>query len=161
MDMSNDAPGSGPWQRPALLRWLCISSGINQLVCVICYFTLLLVASSLRGTDVNEVEGLVRGLYAGWVQPDQMDRLISMAKLLHAQGVLLMGILLARTIVRAVGTWRMWNGHLDGLHIYISAQLIGVLAPMWLVDRSLFDFFGFIMVLNWCYLYWSVRRSLH
>lgn len=157
MEVTTDTP----WQRPPMLRWLCLSSAVNQVFCVFMYFMALLFTISIQRMPAAEVDGLMQDLYSRWVQPDQLERLTRITDMLRSHGMLFLSILLLRTVARSVGTWRMWNGHLDGLHIYISAQLLGVLLPMALVDRSLFDGFGLLMALNWSYLYWSVRRALH
>ena len=65
-----------------------------------------------------------------------------------------------RTFARFMGTLRMWNGHHDGLHIYITAQLLGMLVPILVAGPKTLDFLGFIIALNWCYLYYTQRKAL-
>ncbi|HEY0978815.1 MAG TPA: hypothetical protein VGE21_15185 [Flavobacteriales bacterium] len=148
------------WQRPPVLRWLCIASGIDQSFFLLLYAFGLLAAFALKDMPADEFAALAQRSYAMLLTPEQIEQLLPFGELLRTHGVLLFTIYLLRTAARMVGTVRMWNGHSDGLHIYITAQLLGVLAPMLLVDRQLFSFFGLLMVLNWCYLYWSLRHVL-
>lgn len=160
--MEPEAPEQvdGPWQRPAVLRWLCTLSFVDQAVFILLYLMGIVAALALREMPQADVEQFVRTSYSTLLSTEQMDAMMPMVELIRTRGVVLFLIFLARTIARAIGVFRMWHGHLDGLHIYITAQLIGILLPMLAVDTRLFSLLGLMMALNWCYLYWSLRRVL-
>ena len=150
-------------ERPArtpVMRWLCTASFINQGFAFLMYGILVLGAGSIRSMPLAEVQAIADSFYGRLLDPASTERMHAFLALLHERGGLLFGIYALRTLVRAYGTWRMWKGELIGLHIYVSAQLLGVLVPMLVFGRELFDVLGFMMVINWCYLYWSARRNL-
>jgi hypothetical protein len=94
------------------------------------------------------------------VGPAQREALVPYMEMMRLHGVALMSILALRTFARFIGTWRMWNGRHDGLHIYITAQLLGMLLPIMVAGPKTLDFIGFIIALNWCYLYFTQRKAL-
>ena len=65
-----------------------------------------------------------------------------------------------RTAARFIGVLRMWRLHGDGFHIYTSAQLLGVLAPMLIAGNRLFSSWGLIAVALWCLIYYVRMRSV-
>ena len=91
---------------------------------------------------------------------DQQTALMSYVSVMRAHGVALMGIFALRTVARFIGVFRMWNGKLDGFHIYTSAQLLGMLVPILIAGQETLNILGFFLALNWCYLYFIHRKAL-
>ncbi|MFT3885972.1 MAG: hypothetical protein QM724_11240 [Flavobacteriales bacterium] len=149
-----------PWQRPRPLERLCIASFIDQGCSALVYFFGLFGARLVQGMSAGEVEALVTRYYAGLVPASEMGSILRYGELMRVHGVALVAVLLARTVARFIGTLRLWQGRFDGLHIYITAQLLGMLLPMLVAGRELFSFLGFLLVLNWCFLYWTQRAAL-
>jgi hypothetical protein len=151
---------AGAWKRPVLLARLCTASFINQGVVFPLYLVGLAGAYALRGMPEDEVARLIDGVYAPWLQPAQVAAMQAYVGMLRVHGVALMAVFALRTAVRFAGTLRMWHGRKDGLHLYIMAQLLGVLVPMLVAGRTAFNFFGFLIALNWCFLYFTQRKVL-
>jgi hypothetical protein len=151
---------NGAWERPRLLARLCVASFINQGVVFPLYLLGMLGAWLVQGMPEQEVEALVAQTWARVLDPAQQQAMQGYMAIMRAHGVALMGVLAARTLVRAVGTFRLWQGRRDGLHIYISAQLLGMLLPMLVAGPGTFNFFGFLIALNWCWLYFTQRHAL-
>lgn len=152
-------PASGS-QRPRTLTWLCIASFANQALVFPLYLLGVGVAWYLKGQSVEAIEGMMNTAYARFIQPDQREQLLQMAPVLKQHGVALMAVFALRTAARFVGTLRMWQGWKDGFHIYTSAQLLGMLLPILLIGPKGINFIGFILALNWCYLYFIHRHAL-
>ena len=146
--------------RPRTLQWLCIASFANQ--ALVFPFDLLGFMGSflLKEMPEEELQRMMHNTWATFVQPAQQDDLMSYVGLLKAHGVALMAALALRTLVRFIGTLRMWQGWRDGFHIYTMAQLVGVLAPILIAGPRMFSFIGLVLVLNWCYLYFIHRKVL-
>lgn len=144
-----------------VIRWLCTASFVNQGFSLFMYLLLLASAGAIANLPLEEVQAMAIATYGKLLDSAGEERMHRFVQMLHGQGAVLFGLYALRTVARAYGTWRMWKRERIGLHIYVSAQLLGVLVPMLVLGRELFDLLGFIMVLNWCYLYWSARRVLH
>ena len=152
--------GKDTWQRPKLLARLCAASFINQGLVFPLYLIGCAGAYALGRMPQDEVAGLVGSVYARWLQPPQVEAVQAYVNVLRTHGVALMAVFAVRTLVRFIGTLRMWQGWKDGLHIYITGQLLGVLVPMLVAGREAFNFFGFLIALNWCFLYFTLRKTL-
>lgn len=148
------------WQRPKLLERLCVASFINQGVVFPLYLIGCAGAYALGRMPQEEVANLVASVYAKWLQPAQVEAMQAYINVFRLHGVALMAVFALRTLVRFIGTLRMWQGWKDGLHIYITAQLLGVLVPMLVAGREAFGLFGLLIALNWCFLYFTMRRVL-
>ena len=149
------------WERPKMLARLCVASFVNQGVVFPLYLSGILVSYVLQGMSVEEVRNLVSSTYSTWLPPDRIEAMQLYVGSLRAHGVALMAIFSLRTLVRFFGTLRMWQGKKEGFHIYTSAQLLGILVPMLVVDGlASFNFLGFVLALNWCYLYFTQRNAL-
>jgi hypothetical protein len=120
----------------------------------------LLLALGMRTMSADEAGHLLDAMPTGLVSAAQRKAMVPYLDMLRLHGVALMVVLALRTLVRFFGTLRMWNGHHDGLHIYISAQLLGMLLPILVAGPKTLDFLGFIIALNWCYLYFTQRKAL-
>ena len=114
----------------------------------------------MRTMSADEVQHLMDGMPAFLFGSAQRTALVPYMEMMRLHGVALMSIFALRTAARFIGTWRMWNGHHDGLHIYITAQLLGMLVPILVAGPKTLDFLGFIIALNWCYLYFTQRKAL-
>ena len=146
--------------RPRMLTWLCVASFINQGVVFPLYLAGMLVSQVIRDMPPEELREMVEETYALFIQPDQREQMITYLQVLQANGLALMGVYALRTLARFIGTLRMWQGHRDGFHIYTSAQLLGILVPLLIVGPISFSFLGFVLALNWCYLYFVHRKAL-
>lgn len=146
--------------RPRMLTWLCVASFINQGVVFPLYLMGMLVAYVLRDSTTEELHEMVEKTYAVFIQPDQREQMITYLKMLQVHGVALMGVFALRTLARFIGTFRMWHGWKDGFHIYTSAQLLGMLIPILIAGPITINFVGFILAINWCYLYFIHRKAL-
>ncbi|MCL4282982.1 MAG: hypothetical protein KJZ58_12045 [Flavobacteriales bacterium] len=149
-----------PAGRPKSLTWLCAASFTNQAVVFPLYVLGIFMAYAMRGVPAAELRELVINTYGAFIQPAQQDQLEAYIALLQRHGVALMAILALRTLARFIGTLRIWQGWRDGFHIYTTAQLLGVLLPILVVGPETFNILGFILVLNWCYLYYIHRKAL-
>lgn len=157
------APGTLPqpgWQRPRALARLCIASFIDQGFVFFVYLFGLLAAVMAQHMPLEELQAPIKDFYGPMMTEQQMATLYRFMEVFHEHGVALLCILLLRTVVRFFGTLRMWQGRRIGLHIYVSAQLLGVLLPMLIGGPELFQPMGFAFVLLWCYFYWAQRRAL-
>ncbi len=151
-------PGEGV--RPKTLTWLCVASFANQGLVFPLYLMGILAAVALKGMPTEEIRHLVETTYAALIRSAAQDELMAYIELMKAHGVALMGVFALRTLARFVGTLRMWQGWKDGFHIYTMAQLLGVLLPILVAGPKMFSFIGFILALNWCYLYFIHRKIL-
>jgi hypothetical protein len=151
---------SGAWERPKILTRLCALSFINQGVVFPLYLFGLLGVYMMQHMPAEEVQRLITDTWSRWMVPEQQEALRSYMDLMREHGKAVMGIFALRTLVRAFGTWRMWTGWRDGFHIYTSAQLLGILLPLWIAGPRTFNFLGFFIALNWCYLYFTQRKAL-
>ena len=143
-----------------MLARLCVASFINQGVVFPLYLSGILLAYVMHGMPLEEVRNLVATTYSNWLPPDRLEAMQTYVGSLREHGVALMSIFAARTLVRFVGTLRMWQGRKDGFHIYTSAQLLGMLVPMLVDAPDTFNVLGFFLALNWCYLYFTQRNAL-
>lgn len=149
-----------PAQRPRALERLCIASFIDQGVVFLIYLFGAIGIYAQRTIPREELDRQLKLLH-DWLLPHMPQQQLEQAqRLVQEHGAALMLVLLARTVVRFVGTLRMWHGHKDGLHIYTGAQLLGVLAPMLVAGPVMFDLGALTCVLLWCFLYWSQRAVL-
>jgi len=150
----------GPWQRPRSLMGLCQLSFVNQGVVFPLYLIGLPTAFIMRTMSAEAVPHVLDGIPAFLLSHAQRQAMLPFLEIMRLHGVALMSIFALRTVVRFIGTLRMWNGHQDGLHIYISAQLLGMLLPIMVAGPKTLDLFGFVIALNWCYLYFAQRKVL-
>ena len=118
------------------------------------------MAYVMQGMPAEEVRGLITSTYSSWLPPDRLEAMQGYVSALREHGVPLMTIFAARTLVRFLGTLRMWNGKKDGFHIYTSAQLLGMLVPMLVAGPGTLNFLGFLLAINWSYLYFTQRKAL-
>jgi len=149
-----------PVTRPRTLTWLCTASFINQGLVFPLYLLGIPVAYAMRTMPEEELRTMVEQAYAAFMQPEQQEMLTAYIGLMKAHGPALMGIFALRTLARFIGTLRMWQGRKDGFHIYTSAQLLGMLVPILIAGPVTLSFVGFILALNWCYLYFIHRKAL-
>ncbi len=143
-----------------MLKWLCVASFINQGVVFPLYLMGILMSYVMRDMSPEEIRELVEKTYAKFIQPDQREQMVTYLELLKVHGVVLMSVFALRTLARFIGTFRMWQGWKDGFHIYTSAQLLGMLVPIMIVGPETINLIGFILAINWCYLYFIHRKSL-
>ena len=146
--------------RPVMLTRLCVASFINQGVVFPLYLIGILGAYALRGMPEEEVRHLIETTWSWLFSPDQQEAAFSYVAVMRAHGVALMSVFALRTLARFVGVFRMWNGKLDGFHIYTTAQLLGMLVPILIAGPAALNILGFFLALNWCYLYFIHRKSL-
>ncbi|MBS1938732.1 MAG: hypothetical protein JSS84_13075 [Bacteroidetes bacterium] len=146
--------------RPRTLTWLCTASFINQGAVFPLYVMGIIVTVAIRGIPDEEILKLVHTTYGAFIQPGQEDDIAAYVAMLKAHGTALMAVFALRTLVRFIGTLRMWQGFKDGFHIYTTAQLLGMLVPMLIAGPKAINFLGFILALNWCYLYFTHRKAL-
>ncbi|MGV9011759.1 MAG: hypothetical protein ACOH13_04105 [Flavobacteriales bacterium] len=158
--MEQELQTSLKWERPPMLARLCVASFINQGVVFPLYLSGILLAYVMHGMPLEEVRNLVATTYSSWLPPDRLEAMQTYVASLREHGVALMSIFAARTLVRFVGTLRMWQGRKEGFHIYTSAQLLGMLLPMLVDAPDTFNVLGFFLALNWCYLYFTQRNAL-
>ncbi|HEX2617237.1 MAG TPA: hypothetical protein VHL57_06820 [Flavobacteriales bacterium] len=149
-----------PWQRPRSLARLCTLSFLDQGVMSLLYFGGLLGCLSMRGLPLEAIEEQLQKGFTLFLPEADPQMIHRSAVLMYEHGLALTAVLLARTVVRFLGTLRMWQGHRDGFHVYTTAQLLGILVPILIGGRELFTFFGLLMALNWCFLYWTQRRLM-
>lgn len=152
-------PG-GPWQRPRPLTRLCIASFIDQGVVFPVYLLLIAYSAFIHNMPAEDLRALVEKTYNGLLKGEQLQQMVAMNELLRVHGVVLMGVFAARTLARFIGTLRMWQGRRDGFHIYTMAQLLGCLVPMLVAGPKMFSMLGFLLMLNWCYFYFLLRKTL-
>ncbi len=127
--------------RPRTLHWLCVASFANQALVFPFYLMGIVAALVMRDMPEEEIRQLMQSSWATLVQPAQQDELLAYTGLLKAHGVALMSALVLRTLARFIGTLRMWQGWRDGFHIYTTAQLVGVLAPILIAGPLMFSFY--------------------
>jgi len=151
---------TGAIKRPAALTRLCIASFIDQGIMFPCYVLGIGVSAVMARMDPEAVDMMLRTEYSLFFKGDQLDEMLRYAQVLKEHGVLLMSVFALRTLVRFIGTLRMWRMEREGFHIYTAAQLIGVLLPMLVAGTAMFSALGLFIVLGWCYLYWSQMRAL-
>lgn len=155
-----DAPPTGTWLRPRGLARLCITSFIYQGVVFLYYLGELLVALHYRPMSAEAVRNEASAMGRLLVPEQDLEPLLAYAEILRTSGLLLVGVFLLRTVARFVGTLRMWQGWRDGFHIYTMSQLLGCLLPIVIAGPRLFSVLGFLLVLNWCYFYFLLRKTL-
>ncbi len=143
-----------------MLNRLCIASFINQALVFPLYLLGCVGAYALNRMPEAEVVDLVNGIYSKWLRSDQVGAMQEYIHVLRLHGVALMGVFALRTLVRFLGTLRMYQGRLDGFHIYTTAQLLGMLVPILIAGPRSLNFLGFLIALNWCYLYFMQRKVL-
>lgn len=158
--MEQSLPSPEQQERPRTLTWLCVASFANQAVVFPLYLLGFGAAWYLKGQSVEAIEEMMNTAYARFIQPDQREQLLKLAPLVKEHGVALTAVFAARTAARFVGTLRMWQGWKDGFHIYTTAQLLGMLVPILIAGPVTINFIGFILALNWCYLYFIHRQFL-
>ncbi len=146
--------------RPRTLTWLCTASFINQGLVFPLYLLGIAAAFAMRSVPEEELHRMVETFYSAFVQPEQQDELAAYIGLMKLHGPVLMTVFAMRTLSRFIGTLRMWQGRKDGFHIYTSAQLLGMLVPILIAGPQTINLLGFILALNWCYLYFIHRKFL-
>ncbi len=146
--------------RPAGLTRLCVMSFIDQGLFLLLYILGIPAAIVLKNTDADQVNAMVERFYSGLLEPEQIQAATRTVEMMRDHGVALMSVLALRTLVRFIGTLRMWRLHWKGFHIYTTAQLLGLLVPMLIAGSELFTPLSLIIVLGWCYLYWNHRRAM-
>lgn len=152
-------PNLTPVRPPALAR-LCIASFIDQGVFILLYLLCIPAAAMIKDMDPDALNNMVRTAYGPLLKADQLDTAMQYLDLLRTHGVALMTVFALRTIARFIGTLRMWKLKSDGLHIYITAQLLGLLVPMLIAGAKLFAPVSLVVILGWCFLYWTHRKAL-
>lgn len=143
-----------------MLTRLCVASFINQGLVFPLYLVGMAGAYAIKGMSVEEMHRVIETTWSSFLRPDQQDALLTYVGVMRAHGVALMGVFALRTLARFMGVLRMWNGKLDGFHIYTSAQLLGMLVPILIAGRETLSLLGFLLAINWCYLYFIHRKSL-
>ena len=143
-----------------MLTRLCVASFINQGLVFPIYLIGIVGAYAIKGMSVEEVQHIIETTWSSFLKPDQQDALLTYVGVMRAHGVALMAVFAMRTLARFVGVFRMWNGKQDGFHIYTSAQLLGMLLPIVIAGSKTLDLLGFIIAINWCYLYFTQRKAL-
>lgn len=152
-------PTTGPARPPALTR-LCIASFLDQGLFIPLYLLGIPATMVMREMDPTVLNDTVRAFYSGFVPAEQLDDVFNYVTLLREHGLALMIVFALRTIGRLIGTLRMWKLKGDGLHIYITSQLLGLLVPMIIAGAKLFAPISLVIVLAWSYLYWAQRKAL-
>lgn len=137
-----------------------MGSFINQGLVFPLYAMGIFVAWAMRDMPIEEVRQMMETTYAPLLRSASEDDLMAYLELMKEHGVALMAVFAFRTAARFVGTLRMWQGWKDGFHIYTTAQLLGILVPILIAGPRMFSLIGFILVLNWCYLYFIHRKIL-
>ncbi len=124
------------------------------------YLVGMAVSGFMAHMDPEQLDTLLRDEYGVFFQGEQLEQMMRMANVLREHGVALMAVFALRTLARFIGTLRMWQLRGDGLHIYITSQLLGILVPMIVGGPPMFSFFGLLMSVTWCYFYWTQRKAL-
>jgi hypothetical protein len=120
----------------------------------------IIAAIAMKDMPAEEIRHLVENTYAAFMRAAAQEELMTYIETMKEHGAALMGVFALRTLARFVGTLRMWQGFTDGFHIYTMAQLLGILLPILIAGPKMFSLVGFVLALNWCYLYFIHRKIL-
>jgi hypothetical protein len=91
---------------------------------------------------------------------EQIAQVDAMLPLLHASGMLLMLLLLARTVVRFIGAVGMWRGRKSGYYTYATAQVVGIFLPHLVLPFQHMGVFGPLMSIALCVIYGTQLKRL-
>lgn len=145
---------------PSMLRGLLLVSTLNTSLCVLAYGIGLLSMGVIARLPYAEYEALFNQQGAGLFDPEVMERSGEVLRIMHEHGVALLGLLLARTLVRLLGVVLMWRGRAIGFHIYAVAQLGGIFLPHLVLPWAYLGFLGPLLSVAMTALYGSQVKQL-
>ena len=144
----------------SMMRGLLLLSTLNTSLCVLVYGIGLLSMGVVTQLPYAEYEALFNQQGAGLFDPEAMARSGEVLRIIHEHGVLLLGLLLARTLARLVGVVLMWRGRVVGFHVYAIAQLAGIFLPHLVLPWAYLGFLGPLMSVAMTALYGSQLKQL-
>jgi hypothetical protein len=144
---------SGSTSRPDLITKLGVLGFINTGFFGLLYALGVPSMLVLAHMPLEDYIALFSAEMAKWPTDVEPDQMLWFAEFLHSHGALLMGILLARTVLRFVGILFMWRGRKMGFHIYAAAQLIGIFAPHIVLPLNLLGVGGPLLAVGMTALY--------
>lgn len=148
---------TGSTKRPGLISALGALTFINAGAFTLVYALGVLGMLAMQQMPLDEVVKLFDDARAT-LGDDGAEQLDVLVPVLHAHGAALMGILLARTVLRLIGAIGMWRGRRSGFHLYAAAQLLGIFAPHIFLPWSLLGVFGPLMAVGMTAAYGSQLR---
>ena len=151
---------NGSTKRPDVISVLGLFTFLNTGFFILLYLLGMLGMATIGKMPVDEFAQLIHDAAGQYMPEDQMFMVDDLARILHASGVLLMGIYLVRTIARLVGAIGIWRGRKTGFYTYAGAQLIGLFAPHLLLPWSLLGVFGPLMTVAITAIYGSQLKRL-
>lgn len=144
---------SGSTSRPDLLTYLGVLGFINTGFFGLVYALGVPFMLLLAGIPLDTYLELITAEKANWPAEVEPEQMLWFAEFLYTHGALLMGILLARAVLRFVGILFMWRGRKVGFHIYATAQLLGIFAPHLVLPWSLLGVWGPLLAVGMTALY--------
>ncbi|MBL7962244.1 MAG: hypothetical protein JNM31_00235 [Flavobacteriales bacterium] len=153
----------GDTSRPGLIGGLGIASFLNTGFFMLVYALGILVMTGLQQMPLEEVNDLVReqmAQFSAGMSEDDQAKAMSLVGVLHANGALLMLLLLVRTVLRFAGVVGIWKGRRSGFYTYASAQIAGIFLPHVVLPWEYLGVFGPLMSLLVTALYGSQLKRL-
>ncbi|MCC6541921.1 MAG: hypothetical protein IT225_06845 [Flavobacteriales bacterium] len=151
---------SGSTERPDLIQVLGSITFVNTGLFMALYSLMFLSMLVLRQMPVDEFVASISDSAALYLPKENLGEMESIARLLHAHGVLLMAIYLARTVLRFIGALGMWRGRRSGFHLYAAAQFVGLFAPHIVLPWSMLGVFGPLLTVAVTAMYGSQLKRM-
>ncbi len=151
---------AGETKRPDLISVLGLLTFINTGIFILVYGITLLGMMGVSQMPEEEFVSTILEATGDFLPADGREQFEAMARILHANGVALMFIYLARTVARLIGAIGIWRGRRNGFYLYAGAQLIGLFLPHFILPWSMIGFFGPLMTVAITALYGTQLKRL-
>lgn len=151
---------TGSTKRPDVISVLGILTFMNTGFFLLIYLLGLFGMMGLNQMPQDEFAALVHDAAGKYMPEEDMFKLDEIVRIIHASGVSLMLIYLARTIVRLIGAIGIWRGKKNGFYLYAAAQLVGLFAPHLILPWSMLGFFGPLMTVAITAIYGSQLKRM-
>lgn len=151
---------NGNTTRPELIKVLGPFSFVNTGFFMILYGMMVMAMMVIREMPAEEFVAMIRESAERFMPGEEMDEMESIARIFHANGVLLMSIYFVRTLARFIGMLGIWRGRRSGFHLYAVAQLVGLFAPHLVLPWSMLGFFGPLLTVGMTALYGSQLKRM-
>lgn len=151
---------AGETKRPDLISVLGLLTFINTGIFILVYGITLLGMMGVSQMPEEEFVSTILEATGDFLPTEGREQFEAMARILHANGVALMFIYLARTVARLIGAIGIWRGRRNGFYLYAGAQLIGLFLPHFILPWSMIGFFGPLMTVAITALYGTQLKRL-
>lgn len=161
MSLQEENGPSSSGKRPDLISALGVLTFVNTGAFILIYGIGALGMLQVRALPFEQFEQMLNEGVLRYMQPDQVEQLAVIAPIFYYNGLALMLIYLARTVLRLIGAIAMWRGRKAGFHLYAAAQLLGIFAPHVVLPWAFLGVLGPLATVATTAVYGTQLKRLH